>query len=191
MARSESDQIPLQGPDSGSALPDTSARQPRSRSRIAFAWILVIVWAGVIWMLGGDDFSFQETSETLSPWLKWLIGDLDHQTRIKIFVAVRKSAHFFEYAILAILTFRAALMAAPKNQWVTAAWVALFLVATLASADEARQAFLPSRTGSPYDVLIDLTGGVIAIVGLLLISRRIRSNGPPEPGLVCGRFPAP
>ena len=154
--------------------PEQASRSSRRRRRIVLAWVWVVCWASVIWILGGDGFSLAETSRTISPWLEFLIGDLDPSTRFKIFLAIRKSAHFFEYAILAILTFRAALLAAPRNQLATAGWVALFLVATLASADEARQAFSSARTGSPYDVVIDVTGGLIAIVGLILITRRMR-----------------
>jgi hypothetical protein len=191
LARSDPDRMPDSDPESEAAATESARPRRRSRRRIVLAWTWVALWAGIIWILGGDDFSYQDTSSTLSPWLKWLIGDVDYRTRIKIFVAVRKSAHFVEYAILALLTFRAALMAARRNQWITAAWVALFLVATLASADEARQAFSSARTGSPFDVLIDITGGVIAIGGLLLISRRMRPGAPTEPDLVSGTFRAP
>ncbi len=144
------------------------------------AWTWVACWAGVIWVLGGDHFSLAETSRVMSPWLEWLIGDISSADRYKIYLAIRKSAHFTEYGILAILTFRAALLAAPRNQLTTAGWFALFLVATLASADEARQAFSTSRSGSPYDVLIDITGGAIAIVGLILITRRMRPTSPAQ-----------
>ncbi len=147
------------------------------RRRIILAWSFVAAWAGVIWSLGGDDWSLQETSRTLSPLMEFIFGDLDGPTKWRIYLAVRKSAHFVEYAILALLTFRAALISAPKNRVVTAAWTALFLVALVATADEARQAFSNTRTGSPNDVLIDLTGGAVAIGALLLISRRLRTPG--------------
>ena len=156
--------------------PEQPDRSSRRRRRIALAWTWVACWAVVIWVLGGDGFSLAATSRTISPWLEFLIGDLDPTTRLKIFLAIRKSAHFFEYAILAILTFRAALLAAPRNQLATAGWVAIFLVATLATADEARQAFSSARSGSPYDVVIDVTGGLIAIIGLIVITRRMRSQ---------------
>ncbi len=160
----------------------------RSKRRIALAWLLVLFWAGLIWTLGGDDFSFADTNDAIFPWLDWLTGNLDYRTRYRIFVAVRKSAHFIEYAILALLTFRAALLAAPKNRLATAGWIAVFIVAALASADEMRQAFSPVRTGSAYDVLLDLAGGLIAILGVLILSRRLRQDSsnhrePPEPGL--------
>lgn len=145
------------------------------RRRIVLAWSFVAAWAGVIWSLGGDDWSLQQTSRTLSPLMEFLFGDLDGPTKWRIYLAVRKSAHFVEYAILALLTFRAALISAPKNRVATAAWIALFLVALVATADEARQAFSSTRTGSPNDVLIDLTGGAVAVAALLLISRRLRA----------------
>lgn len=154
--------------------PPDSVKRTQRRRRVFLAWTWVVCWAVVIWILGGDHFSLAATSRTISPWLDWLIGDLDSTTRFKIFLAIRKSAHFIEYAILAILTFRAALLAAPRNKLATAGWFALFLVATLATADEARQAFSTARSGSAYDVMIDVAGGSIAILGLIAITRRMR-----------------
>ena len=49
-----------------------------------------------------------------------------------------------------------------------------------ASADEARQAFSDVRTGSPYDVLIDVAGGVVMVLGLLVISKRLRPSNTVE-----------
>jgi VanZ family protein len=134
----------------------------------------------MIWMFGGDAFSFSESSDTILPWLDWLTGDLDYRTRYRIYIAMRKSAHFIEYAILALLTFRASLISARRTQLATAGWVALFIVTSLAAADEARQAFSPVRTGSPYDVLIDVLGGLLTVFGLLVISRRLRPIDPTE-----------
>ncbi|MCP4905801.1 MAG: VanZ family protein [bacterium] len=154
---------------------DAFGQRRPERGRIARAWLWVACWVGVIWVLGGDEFSLAETSRTIYPWLEWLIGDVDPGTRFKIFLAIRKSAHFVEYAILAILTFRAALLAASRNHLATAGWVALFLVATLATADEARQALSNTRSGSPYDVAIDVLGGALSIVGLIVITRRMHT----------------
>ena len=153
-----------------------SAGPGAGRTRVVLAWALVAIWAAVIWMLGSDDYSLAETSQILSPLLERLFGEIDGRTKWRLFLAIRKSAHFVEYAILALLTFRAALLSAPRHQLATAVWVALFLVATLATADEARQAFSHSRSGSPYDVMIDLAGGLVAVLGLIAISRRMRGS---------------
>jgi len=138
------------------------------------AWGLVLGWAAVIWMLGSDPFSASSTSPGLLEWLGWLFSDLDTRSKYRLLAMIRKSAHFIEYAILAILAFRAALLSAPRNPMTTAIWVTLFVVASLAGADEFRQAFSPVRTGSPRDVLIDLSGGTIALVGAAWVSRRAR-----------------
>lgn len=154
---------------------------PPSRRSLVLAWTAVVCWAAVIWVLGGEGFSMSETSRHMLPWLDWLTGDLDWRTRYKILAAIRKLAHLVEYAILAVLTFRAALRTARKNRLATAGWVAAFLVAALATADEARQALTATRTGSPYDVLIDMTGGAIAIAAVIVIMRRMRSPDVAEP----------
>lgn len=154
--------------------PDPTRAPRRRRRRLAIAWGLVLGWAAVIWMLGSDPFSASSTSPGLLEWLGWLVSDLDPRSKYRLLVLIRKSAHFVEYAILAILAFRAALLSAPRNPITTAIWVALFIVASLAGADEFRQAFSPVRTGSPRDVLIDLSGGTIALVGAVLVARRTR-----------------
>jgi VanZ family protein len=160
--------------------PSESSRPPSphgftpSRRRVLFAWLLVVSWAWVIWQLGGDDYSFNRTSRFLQPLINWLLADADAATRLQIHAFVRKSAHFIEYAILALLAFRAALLSAERHRVGTAFWVALFFVATVAAADEVRQGFSAVRTGSSYDVLIDLAGGLVGLLGVLVIMRRVR-----------------
>ena len=82
---------------------------------------------------------------------------------------VRKAAHFTEYAILGFLAaraFRTSPRPALANRWFLAS---LALVVAYALLDEYHQSFVPSRTGSIYDSLIDISGGLTA---LLLIRRR-------------------
>ena len=55
----------------------------------------------------------------------------------------------------------------------------LFLVAALASAifaasDEFHQSFVPSRTASPNDVIIDICGALIGLLGCLMFAARKR-----------------
>ena len=112
--------------------------------------------------------------------LRGIFSKLDRQTQYQVIFWVRKTAHLVEYGILALLSFRAALLSAGRNRFTTAAWITLFLVAALASADEARQAFSSTRTGSPYDVMLDVLGGSVVILGLLLVLRQVRSKEPAE-----------
>ncbi len=151
-------------------------QQRVQRQRIWLAWLWVALWAVVIWQFGTDAYSLQRTSRFMQPLIHWLFGDVDAVTRYKIYLLVRKSAHFSEYAVLALLSFRAALLTAASARLWTACWVALFFVATLAAADEFRQAYSAVRTGSPYDVLIDIAGGFVGLLGVLVISRRMRAS---------------
>jgi VanZ family protein len=71
---------------------------------------------------------------------------------------IRKCAHLTEYAVLGLLACRAFknLSAATSRKYFYL--LAAALVVAVASADEFNQSFNPERTGSPIDVLIDISG---------------------------------
>lgn len=79
--------------------------------------------------------------------------------------AVRKGAHFGEYALLGILTFSIPLCwGVPPRRWAAGSFL---LVVILAAADEFHQTFVPGRAGSPADVLLDSSG---CLAGMLLLN---------------------
>ena len=81
----------------------------------------------------------------------------------------RKLAHFTEYAILGLLAaraFRTSPRPAISSRWFL---ISLTLIVTFALVDEYHQSFVPTRTGSVYDSLIDIAGGLTV---LLVIRRR-------------------
>ena len=86
---------------------------------------------------------------------------------------VRKAAHMSEYAVLALLY----LYALCKNEAKRPLRTALLLCALYAATDEIHQAFVPDRSPSPIDVMIDTAG---AAVGLALhrLACRIRYKHP-------------
>ncbi len=87
---------------------------------------------------------------------------------------MKKSAHALEYAILAGLLWRAAVRTRPEVR--TTLWVILALwVATVAYAasDEFHQAFVPGRTPSARDVLIDALGAASTLALVAWQARRI------------------
>jgi len=91
---------------------------------------------------------------------------------------VRKTAHFTEYAVLALLAaraFRTSSRRGLSRKW----WLVSFaLVAAVSLLDEYHQSFLPSRTGSVYDSLLDMTGGATALAcAALLFARRRKKVG--------------
>ncbi|MBI2516802.1 MAG: VanZ family protein [Opitutae bacterium] len=134
-------------------------------------WLPVVLWMGVIFAVSTDLGSYQHTSRFIGPLLRWLIPDISPEAVRQVQFLVRKAAHFTEYAILALLARRAAghsLRVAETHRHVRAAGLALLIAAGYAATDEWHQSFVPSRTASPTDVLIDTTGAGAALAAALL-----------------------
>jgi VanZ family protein len=138
-----------------------------SRYAPLVAWLLFISYAS------SDSFNAGNTSRIIGPLVLWLFPNTSPETLLTIHVVTRKAAHFTEYAILAFLAaraFRASPRPALANRWFLAS---LALVVAYALLDEYHQSFVPSRTGSIHDSLIDISGGLAA---LLLIRWRDASH---------------
>jgi len=89
----------------------------------------------------------------------------------RIVIGLRKSAHVLFYGSFAWLTARATVALAPKAPRARVVAFAVLFVLAHAVFDETRQAFTPGRTGTPWDVLLDL-GGMLAATLLLDRPRR-------------------
>ncbi len=116
--------------------------------------------------------SASNTSRIIAPLFKWLFPGITEAQLLFVHFAVRKTAHFVEYAVLALLAARAFLPsthARLRRNWFVAA---LALVALVATLDEYNQSFNAARTGTFWDSLIDLSGGATALVGLSLWRRK-------------------
>lgn len=113
--------------------------------------------------------SFQHSSRIIGPLVHWLFPQLSKETIKEIVTVVRKCAHLTEYAILALLLWRAKrkpIRNDPRPWKGSEARFAVFIVALYASTDEFHQLFVPSRQASVWDVLLDTTG---AVIGMLLL----------------------
>jgi VanZ family protein len=93
----------------------------------------------------------------------WLFPNTTADTLATIHFITRKLAHFSEYAILGFLAARAF---RPFPRWFL---ISAVLIVIYALIDEYHQSFVPSRTASVFDSLIDMAGGISA---LIFISRR-------------------
>jgi VanZ family protein len=127
------------------------------------AWLLFISFAS------SDNFNAGNTSRIIGPLILWLFPSTSIETLGLVHVITRKAAHFTEYAILAFFAaraFRTSPRPAIASRWFL---ISLGLVVVYALLDEYHQSFVPSRTGTIYDSLIDIVGGLTA---LLLIRRR-------------------
>ena len=143
----------------------------RARRRARNAWILVVLCAVVILGLGGAEFGASQTSRYLWPTLRWFFPDLTISTYLVLQIWIRKTAHVTEYALLGFLAFRAVFLST-HSALARVALLSIGVAASVAATDEFRQSFLPQRTGTPWDVAIDVTAAVIAIGVALWVKRR-------------------
>jgi VanZ family protein len=155
---------------SGGALPGNDGRALR-------AWLAVAGCVGVILAFSGDDFSAQSTSRILAPLLRWLFPELHPATLHALHGWLRKAAHLIEYAALGLLAFRALRLSLAISLLRTAL-LGLAVVLAVAAADELRQSWLASRTGSLADVGIDLAGGALGVC-LIVAAHRAAGIGAP------------
>ena len=135
----------------------------------ALAWLPAILWMAVIFSGSTDVLSTERTSRIIGPLLRWLKPDLSEHALKNAQFAIRKGAHVTEYAVFAVLLWRAlrgSVLLAPWN-W-RQAQIALGLAVLYAITDEIHQALVQSRMGSTWDVLIDACG---AALGLFLVWR--------------------
>ena len=115
------------------------------------------------------NFSAGNTSRLIGPLVLWLFPDTSPEAMLAIHGVTRKIAHLTEYALLGVLAaraFRGSSREALRKWWFL---VSLALIIVYALVDEYHQSFVPSRTGTIYDSLIDMVGGLAA---LIIVNRR-------------------
>lgn len=131
--------------------------------------LMVLIFIGSTAILSGDN-----TSRILVPLLKFLFPFADLETLNSLRYAIRKCAHVTEYSLLAALLWRAVVFSSLSkgqklNTWPMRESIYAFILSVLyAISDEFHQSFVPSRTGSFYDVLFDSTGAALGILCLFL-----------------------
>jgi len=137
-------------------------------------WLPLLVWLGVIFLGSTSLMSAEHTSRLIVPILLWLKPGMSPKTIWIILVIMRKCAHVSEYAILALLLWRA-LRSGPtlRTKLPTLFSAVLLACAVFAASDEFHQSFVKSRTPSVGDVLLDVVG---ALFGLLICASFARRH---------------
>jgi len=132
-------------------------------------YLPLALWIAFISFASSGSFSATSTSRIIGPLLTWLFPSISPETLAVVHFTVRKIAHFTEYAVLAWLSARA-FSGSPRpsihRHWFL---ISMVLIVVYALVDEYHQSFVPSRTASIIDSLIDMSGGLVA---LLLIRKR-------------------
>jgi VanZ family protein len=145
-------------------------------------WLPTLLWLCTLAAFSTDLFSSEHTGIILRKIIHATYGPISFQQFQTIHFLVRKSAHFVSYGLLGVFAFyswRAMLPARPR--W-TLRWSILALALTLlaASMDEFHQTFVASRTGTPRDVLLDMTGALFFQV-LIASFIGLKSRRDPRP----------
>ena len=118
-----------------------------------------------------DVLSPAHTSRFLGPFLRFFYPHLSDAAFWKIQFFIRKCGHFSEYAVLAILVWRA-VRPMDRRGWLWAdARFAVMICMAYASSDEFHQSFAPTRVASVIDVMIDTSGAMAGILLLWLLGR--------------------
>lgn len=150
-------------------------RPQRSTRDTIARWLPVILWATVISVLSSDSFSGEHTASLLRPVFEALLPGAAPATIDAVHAVTRKLAHVTEYAVLALLVFRA--LERPGRSVAAVALGALVLCGLYASVDELHQSFVPSRGASPVDTVLDTFGAALGLAArLATLPRRISAG---------------
>lgn len=171
-----SDTQPWRNPRPAPHLPEI---QPRLHKLLIPAWLRAwwpaLVWACVIFTFSTDAFSSEHTASIFSPVIHWLFPSLTEDQFNFIHHFIRKSAHFTEYFVFYLFLYRGFRgdRTGWRWSWGFSAW---FVAAGYSCLDEIHQAFVVSRTASPYDSMLDSIGAFFAFAALWLWFRLRRSK---------------
>jgi VanZ family protein len=154
---------------------------PPTRRNLFSLWVPTVLWLCLLAAFSSDVFSADHTGSILRKVLEALFGQLSDERFVLIHFLVRKSAHFCSYGILSAFAFFSWRATFPAFKAWSVRWSGLALLLTLvaASGDEFHQSFVPSRTASPRDVLLDMVGAIFfqIAIAIWLRSRGASSQG--------------
>ena len=146
----------------------------------AFAkyWLPVLAWMALIYVASGDPKSLYHSARVVEPLMP---TDSQPHSLQPAVIFVRKVAHAAEYAVLALLLWRALRATSsqpPGWSWrlATNAWV---WSVVYGFTDELHQVFVPTRRAEALDILIDAVGAAAGLF-MLWIFGRWRKWWPPE-----------
>jgi VanZ family protein len=148
-------------------IPAPKPNEQKFRPNRFWRYAPVVLWMIVTFLASNDSLSASNTSRFVCPVLLWLYPNISDASMATVHFYVRKTAHFTEYAILALLAARLFLTSsrdALRQGWFVSSFCLIVIYALL---DEYHQTFVSTRIGSIYDSLIDIAGGTTALVMLM------------------------
>lgn len=139
-------------------------------------WLPVFLWAALIFVFSTDIFSSANTAGAFEPILQQLFPQLPVDYIERLHAVFRKLGHFTEYFVLGGLLWRALRYHDAAGSRSRRLALSIAITAIYAISDEWHQSFVPSRTASLIDVLIDTFSGICGIWTFKLRSRHLRAK---------------
>jgi VanZ family protein len=144
--------------------------QPSGITQFCYYWLPPFLLSGGILIMAGDLGSTATLTLPVTI-LKYLLPSWSASELYLLYGWLRKVGHFMAYA---------ALFGAYVRAWrwhmrlsrLKAIFLALAICLVISSSDEWRQSFHESRTGSPRDVALDMSGAFTAALALFPFLRQ-------------------
>jgi VanZ family protein len=138
------------------------------------AWIPVAAGIGIIVLESTEMMGSDHTSHPLRWLWETLFGPVGEARWEVVHHLVRKSGHFFGYGALGVAWLRAWWMTLPRSRFFSDAGLALLGTVLVASLDEWHQSYLPNRSGSVWDVLLDCCGTITLLLAAYIYVRLMK-----------------
>ena len=128
--------------------------------RKIISWVLLLGWMTFIFYMSNQTGNVSSgQSNKVVEILKMLGFNFNNTANNIITFIVRKTAHFSEYFILYLLSYNVIRHYRDCNRCIGA----ILVVIIYSASDELHQYFIPGRSMALRDVIIDTTGGLIAM----------------------------
>lgn len=136
-------------------------------------WLPALLWTTAIVIASSDLFSSPHSGGLLAALTRAIGLQLGAEELEQLNHLLRKLGHLSAYGLHALLWNRALRPDWPRRSFVGALLISL----ALASWDEWHQSGIGSRTGTPYDVVVDMIGACTAVLLQELWYQRRRKTG--------------
>jgi hypothetical protein len=144
------------------------------------AWWPAATWVCIIAFESTDTFSAEHTGSMLYALLTRLFGSLNLHDFLIFHHYLRKTGHVVGYGMLSLLLLRGwrATLGWVDALLLRAALLSWLGTAMVAALDEWHQSYIPSRTGTIWDVALDSVAGVAFLVIAYLWLRKADQSTP-------------
>jgi VanZ family protein len=146
-----------------------------------YAWLPVALFASIFALESTASLGTDHTSAPLHAICQFFLGASVNEHWSSLHHVIRKVGHFSGYGAFSLICFRGFWMSfrsIPTRLWrnLSSHGLSLMTVFLVATADEIHQTYLPNRTGTFSDVLLDTTGAACLQLALFLVLAGLTAN---------------